>query len=197
MRKLILVFIALILFGCSRSDKSSESVLDEENIIDTARQIALQFDYYDEISAEIPNFHKGDSETEGQCGDYALAFVNLWNSKNDTKAMLVIQQQGIKQFPDGIYEVLGKDKQDLPFLKDRSTSMLYIWNNVYGLAHPELGGYKIKLKKKVHVDSHFGFKNWENNGPHVWVIIDDISVDPTYADFGTLPIIGTDTFESR
>jgi hypothetical protein len=95
-------------------------------------------------------------------------------------------------FPDGIYEVLGKDEQDLPFLKDRTTSMLYVGNGATGIGHPELGGYRIKQVRRWHVKSHFGLPTWEQNGPHVWVIIGSLGVDPTYADFGTLPVTGTD-----
>jgi Synergist-CTERM protein sorting domain-containing protein len=69
--------------------------------------------------------------------------------------------------------------------------MLYIWDEISGIGHPQLGGYKIRLVKQLHVKSHFGLPNWENNGSHVWVMVGDISVDPTYADTGTL-IIGRD-----
>ncbi|KAF1081783.1 MAG: hypothetical protein GQF41_1423 [Candidatus Rifleibacterium amylolyticum] len=167
----------------------------EENrakILAVVEEVALKFNYYDEVSASVPNFIKGDSEIGGQCADYALAFINLWNAKYQPKARLVIQQQGIEQFPDGIYEVVGKDTQELPFLKNRTTSMLYAWNNAIGIAHPELGGYKIKLVENVHVNSHHGIKDWNSNGPHVWVKLDSVSVDPTYAEFGSLPVIGQD-----
>jgi len=161
-------------------------------ILAVVEEVALKFNYYDEVSATVPNSIKGDSEIGGQCADYALAFINLWNASYQPKALLVIQQQGIAQFPDGIYEVIGKDTQELPFLKNRTISMLYEWNNTLGIGHPELGGYKIKLIERVHVNSHHGFKDWNNNGPHVWVKLDSVSVDPTYAEFGSLPVIGHD-----
>ena len=34
-----------------------------------------------------------------------------------------------------------------------------IWNNVAGIAHPKLGGYKIKLVREVYFKSHFGIPN--------------------------------------
>jgi hypothetical protein len=134
----------------------------------------------------------GPSETGGQCGDYALAFVNKWNETHPNEAVLVIQQQGLNGFPDGLYEVIGKDERNLSFLEDRTTSLLYIWDGIKGLGHPQLGGYKIRLIKELYIKSHFDIPNWENNGPHVWVLIGDTSVDPTYADIGTLQIIGSD-----
>ena len=70
--------------------------------------------------------------------------------------------------------------------------MLYLWVYVRGLGHPQLGGYKIKLLKRLHVTSHFDLPDWENNGPHVWVWVGNTSVDPTYADSGVLPITGKD-----
>lgn len=195
MRIMMAIIIVLMLSGCVHKTENNKPIENEAEMLALAKEVAMKFNYYDDISATVPNFYKGESELGGQCGDYALAFVNLWNAKYPNKAMLVIQQQGIEQFPDGIYEVIEKDMQELPFLNNRTTSMLYVWNNVLGIGHPELGAYKIKLKKEVHVKSHFGIKGWNNNGPHVWVIIDDIGIDPTYADFGTLPIIGYDIYQ--
>ena len=65
--------------------------------------------------------------------------------------------------------------------------MLYVWDGIQGIGHPELGGYTITLVKRLHIKPHFGIPNWENNGPHVWVIVGDISVDPNYADY--MPLI--------
>ena len=190
---ILLVLAANTTIFAVQKDSLAEQQKEMESV---AKNVALEFDYYDEISSTVPNFLKGESEIGGQCGDYALAFANKWNEKHPNEAFLVIQQQGIKQIPDGIYEIVGKDPQELPFLKNRTTSMLYIWNNVIGVGHPKLGGFNIELVKKTHVTSHFGLPNWERNGPHVWVIIGETSVDPTYADFGELPIIGEDKFNN-
>ena len=91
--------------------------------------------------------------------------------------------------------MVGKDTRELPFLADRSTSMLYIWYGVPGLGHPELGGFRLRLVREAHVTSHFGLENWESNGPHVWAKIGDVAVDPTFADTGVLPILGEDLYE--
>ena len=192
--KVMSILIIFLLMGEVHTVGAIELNVYKEKIFAVTEEVALKFDYYDEVSPSTPNYHKGHSEIGGQCGDYALAFVNLWNARYPQKAQLVIQQQGLRHFPDGIYEVIGKDAQELPFLKNRSTSMLYVWNNVLGIGHPELGGYKIKLIKRVYVKSHHGIRNWNKNGPHVWVKIDNVSIDPTYADLGTLPIIGYDTY---
>lgn len=176
------------------ANQATSAPIDQQEIVNIAHQVAQRFDYYNEISSTAKNLVTAKDEIGGQCGDYALAFANLWNQTHSTKALLVIQQQGLKDFPDGFYEVIGKDTQALPFLKTRTTSMLYRWNNVLGIGHPRLGGYKIKLVEKVHIKTHFGIKNWESNGPHVWVKIGPLSVDPTYADLGGLPTIGTDRY---
>jgi hypothetical protein len=165
---------------------------DKEALLMLAKEVAALFDYYDEISPSIPNTITGPSETGGQCGDYALAFANKWNETRPGEALLVIQQQGLDDFPDGLYEVTGKDERDLPFLESRTISLLYIWDGIKGLGHPQLGGYKIRLIKELYIKSHFDIPNWENNGPHVWVLVGDTSIDPTYADIGTLPIIEKD-----
>lgn len=199
MRIAAIALLVFIFLSDSFTSANSKELVDEKEMELLAKEIAKKFNYYDEISSRVPNYLKGEKEFGGQCGDYAIAFVNEWNKKhaNENEAFLVIQQQGIDQVPDGIYRVIGKDQQKLPFLKGRTTSMIYIWNNILGIGHPDFGGYIIELKNKAHVASHFGLKNWQNNGPHVWVIIGDTSVDPTYADFGNLPIIGKDQFTTK
>jgi hypothetical protein len=180
--------------SCARLDieKYLQLQPNEEELSTVAREVASIFDYYDEISPSFPNAIVGQSEIGGQCGDYALAFVNKWNVKYPGQALLVIQQQGLNEFPDGIYEVTGNDNRNLPFLKNRTISMLYIWTFIRGIGHPQLGGYKIRLLKKLHIASHFSLPDWENNGPHIWVWVGNMSIDPTYADTETLPIIGID-----
>jgi hypothetical protein len=186
--------ITMIIMSCAKFNLDEYLLLqpNEEELLTVAKEVAAMFDYYDEISASVPNMIVGQSEIGGQCGDYALAFVNKWNTKYPNQALLIIQQQGLKVFPDGIYKVIGKDNRNLPFLKNRKTSMLYMWFYIKGIGHPQLGGYKIRLLKRLHINSHFDFPNWENNGPHVWVWVGNMSVDPTYADIGELPIIGKD-----
>jgi hypothetical protein len=186
--------ITMAMIGCTRFNIEEYSQLqpNEEELLIVAKEVASMFDYYDEISASVPNEIVGQSEIGGQCGDYALAFVNKWNARYPGQALLVIQQQGLNQFPDGIYEVTGKDNRNLPFLKKRTTSMLYLWIYVRGIGHPQLGGYKIRLLKRLHITSHLERLDWENNGPHVWVWVGNMSVDPTYADSGVFPIIGKD-----
>jgi hypothetical protein len=115
---------------------------DREELLTLAKEVAALFDYYDEISPSIPNMVTGPSETGGQCGDYALAFVNRWNETHPNKAALVIQQQGLNGFPDGLYEVTGKDERNLPFLENRTTSLLYIWDGIKGWDIPNLEDIK-------------------------------------------------------
>lgn len=189
---ILCVFLSLQYQTIEAEQKSS--VDKNVAMVSLANIVASEFDYYDDISSSAQNVVKGRNEIGGQCGDYALAFVNRWNQDFPNEAKLVIQQQGLKNFPDGIYEVIGKDSQELPFLNNRKTSMLYKWNNVLGVGHPQIGGYKIRLVQKVHIKSHFGLPNWENNGPHVWVVINDTSIDPTYVDLGVTPVIGRDLY---
>jgi hypothetical protein len=184
------------IISCTKFDVDEYLQLqpNEEELLTVAKEASAMFDYYDEISASFPNVIVGHSEIGGQCGDYALAFVNKWNAKYPDQALLIIQQQGLKEFPDGIYKVTGKDNRKLPFLKNRKTSMLYMWFYIKGIGHPQLGGYKIRLLKRLHINSHFDLPDWENNGPHVWVWVGNMSIDPTYADTGKLPIIGKDKY---
>ncbi len=191
-----LVISIPFLIGCQPAVKNQKKVIEEKEneMLSIAKEVASQFNYYDEISFSTPNYLQGKNEINGQCSDYALSFVNKWNIKYPNEALLVIQQQGLEEFPDGIYEVVEKDTQELPFLQNRKTSMLYKWNNKLGIGHPVLGGYTIRLIQKANAVSHFNLENWDKNGPHVWVKIGNLSIDPTYADFGTLPIIGTDKF---
>jgi hypothetical protein len=195
----IILAFTMVIISCARFDLEKYLQLrpNEEELSTVAKEVAALFDYYDEISPDIPNMIEGQSEIGGQCGDYSLAFVNKWNEVYPGEALLIIQQQGLKQFPDGIYEVMGKDNRSLPFLENRTTSMLYLWFYIRGIGHPHLGGYKIRLLKRLHITSHFNLPDWGKNGPHVWVWVGDTSVDPTYADVGTLPIIGKDRWGEK
>ncbi len=201
----VLFFILGLLVGCSTSQKRQQVTIRnvntrvdareviavaERDVIAVAEEVAAMFNYYDVISPKANNIIVGLSEIGGQCGDYALAFVNKWNKRHPEEAVLVIQQQGSVYFPDGLYKVIGKDRQNLPFLKNRQTSMLYIWNGVKGIGHPQLGGYEVKLIEKLHVTRHFGAFV---NAPHVWVRIGNLSIDPTYTDTGN-QTIGYDLF---
>jgi hypothetical protein len=194
LRCFLILTVAMAVTGCTifNLDKFLQLEPNEEELLTVAEEVAAMFDYYDEISEEFPNAIVGQAEIGGQCVDYALAFVNKWNEKYPGQALLVIQQQGLKEFPDGIYKATGKDNRDLPFLENRTTSMLYLWGNVRGIGHPQLGGHKIRLVKRLHVTSHFDLPDWKNNGPHVWVWVGNMSVDPTYADSGVLPFVGRD-----
>jgi len=194
MKIILILFFTMTIYNCGKFDfeKYMRIKSDEDELINVAKEAASLFDYYDEISPNVPNVIVGQSEIGGQCGDYALAFVNKWNEKYPNEALLVIQQQGFKQFPDGLYKVIEKDNRNLLFLNNRTTSMLYVWFYIKGIGHPQLGGYKISLVKRLHIISHFDFPDWGKNGPHVWVWVGNTSIDPTYADIGTLPIIGKD-----
>jgi hypothetical protein len=92
------------------------------------------FSYYDELDPNAENNIVGDSEIEGQCGDYVLAFVNLWNEKYPGQALLVIQNQNVSLVPDGLYKVIGKDGPLPSFLKkiiidNQDTSTLYSYTD--------------------------------------------------------------------
>jgi hypothetical protein len=186
----IVLGFSLIFIGCTTAPQKKLDILNGQEIIGIVNEVAGIFRYYEEIQI-LPNIIVGSLEVGGQCGDYALAFVNLWNEKYPGQALLVIQQQGLEPFPDGLYEVIGKDNRNLPI--DWTVSGLYIWDGIGGIYHPELGNYTIRLVKELYIKSHFGIRNWGKNGPHVWVMVGNISVDPTYADvFPNLPVIGRD-----
>jgi hypothetical protein len=201
MKKILIFAVGLLILSASVFGNGKQEVQEPVNIEDVmsvAKEVAAMFDYYDEINPYIENLIVGPNEIGGQCGDYSLAFVNIWNERYPKqKARLVVQQQIFKQIPDGIYEVVRKDNRSLPFTKNWKESGIYYTDDggTIGLYHPILDNYIIRLVKRVHVKSHFNLPNWEDNGPHVWVMIGDIVVDPTYADFlGDDFIIGKDTY---
>jgi hypothetical protein len=109
-----IVFCLLFIFiGCEKTSQEKINPLKEQEIMSIVKEVAGMFKYYEEIQI-LPNIIVGPSEVGGQCGDYALSFVNLWNEKYPNQALLVIQQQGLEPFPDGFYEVIGKDNRNLP-----------------------------------------------------------------------------------
>ena len=191
----------LLFIACETSQGQSATnqydIPNEEELINVAREAAAMFYYYPEINSRANNLVVGPSEVGGQCGDYALAFVNIWNERHpEQKALLVVQQQNLTRFPDGLYDVIGIDDRimSLDFKKNgRQVSGFYSWNGIIGYHHPEVGNYLIRLVRELHIKSHFNISNWEKNGPHVWVMVGDISVDPTYTDIWTnRPTIGKD-----
>jgi hypothetical protein len=199
MKKLLVTLISLIFINCATTKIEYPSP-DRQEITDLVIKVAGMFSYYDELDPNAENNIVGDSEIEGQCSDYALAFVNLWNEKYPGQALLVIQNQSLSNFPDGLYKVVGKDGPMPSSIKkiiinNQDTSMLYFDNSndivKIGLYHPELGNYKIRLVKKLNI--HFHIKRiWDNAEPHVWVMINDISIDPTWADTNKNEFIGQD-----
>ena len=186
----------VVLFGCSTTSNVDYDPIDEEKIMEVVNEVGMMFRYYLELGPNTKNVIIGPNEVGGQCGDYALAFVNIWNKKYPKQeALLVIQQQPkTANFPDGFYKVVGKDHRDIPFTKNWNLSGLYYIDRTKGFFHPILDNYLVRLVKSVHVKSHFGLPNWERNGPHIWVMIGDVIVDPTYADIWGSPIIGKDVW---
>jgi len=190
----VLSFIfGVVLFGCATTSNVDYGPIDEEKIMEVVNEVGMMFRYYLELDPNTKNVIVGPNEVGGQCGDYALAFVNIWNKRYPKQeALLIMQQQGIKQFPDGIYKVIRKDNRNLPFLNDLKTSNIYYTDDgdILGLYHPILDNYIIRLQKRLIVKLHFGNPVVK----HVWVKIGDVIVDPTYADTMGSPIIGKDVW---
>jgi hypothetical protein len=190
MKKLFAVLLISLLFvGCATTSNVEYGPVDEEKIMEVVNEVGMMFRYYLELDPKTKNLIVGQNEVGGQCGDYAIAFVNIWNKKYPKQeALLVIQQQGIKQFPDGIYKVGKKDNRNLPFLKNMEKSNIYYTDdgNFLGFYHPILDNYQVRLVKREKVTSHFGNPVVK----HVWVKIGNVIVDPTFADTMGSPIIG-------
>ena len=203
MKKLLisLVVFALILAGCSNPTNSDNSIpevitepelITEEDILELVYEVGKMFRYYTEIDPNAGNIIVGNNEYGGQCGDYALAFVNLWNKRYSREALLVVQGHLYQSdYPDGLYKVIGKDNRDLQFeniVNGRNVSGWYIWNGAMGMCHPENGNYVIELVERLSIISHFRDKElWTRKNPgtgHVWVMIKELglSVEPTGAD---------------
>jgi len=181
----------------------------EDAIMEIVNEVGAMFHYYREIDPNPGNLIIGENEIDGQCGDYALAFVNLWNERYANEALLVIQYQKPLQdiFPDGLYRVIGKDNRDIPIINTtqikngRAISALYKWNGIMGVGHPELGNWEIKLIESITIKSHFRDDTyWTMDSPHCWVWVGDLSVDPTVADTWAREkrfIIGVDEWKKK
>jgi len=163
---------------------------DINEIINTAKEAAEMFYYYPELES-YENIFVGSSEIGGQCNDYALAFVNIWNEKYPGQARLVIQNQKWSNgnFPDGIYRVIRKINEDdmsssfRKWIRKETTSKLFYWTvnftKILGIWHPIIGIYEVRLSGKLNITHHFGIE-LKNN--HVWAVVGNLHIDPQWGD---------------
>ena len=192
--RLIVLPVVIALLLCIVTTKTYSNVVEDE--IKRVAQIAAEsFSYYKSIDRNARNFYKGQNEIEGQCGDYALRFVVLWNELYpDNPAELVAVNQG-NAAQSGSYEVVRTRPEYNPSWWDIPVSGFarYIWNGqeVFGIYHPEVGFYELRLSKAYTVTRHFGVDMTDKSQVHVWAKVGDIAVDPTWADTGNTSFIGT------
>jgi hypothetical protein len=196
------LFLILLFIGCSslsangdNKPKIRPSAFTDE-LTKVAKEVAEMF-YYEkeETGLDAKNIFIGKNEIGGRCGDYALAFVNIWNKRYPGQARLVIQilnqdRRDKNQFTSGIYKVVGKvDENSMPpgfedwVKKNMSVvSRLNVnGNEILAVSHPALGSYEIRLSQKLNIAQHFGTKLESN---HAWVIVGNVHVDPTWGDTG-------------
>lgn len=138
-----------------------------------ARETAAWFDY---------TTGPMDTEHLGQCSDYALKFVlnyNKYAGKN--VARLVVANNLI---PSGTYRVGRKaNVSKLGFRGFNSgSSGILNWGGHLYIYHPILGAYQIFIEKRWTPKTHFGVNMLNKEQAHVWALIEDVSVDPTYFD---------------
>ena len=134
--------------------------------------------------AEWFEYTTGIMETEhlGQCGDYALMFVEKYNAyAGENVARLVVANNPI---PSGTYR-LGKkvdvSKQGFKGFQTGASGFL-LWMEQLYFYHPVLGAHEIFLEKQWTPKTHFGVDMRDERQVHVWASIGDVSVDPTYFD---------------
>jgi len=165
-------------------------------IIRIARISAETFSYYKFKDPNAGNFYKGKNEIEGQCSDYALKFVLLWNEKhqnNKAEIVVVNQEKGIKS---GSYKVVKQLTDfDIKYMQRNISQLIAnaIIDEVESLIlyHPEIGFYQLIQSEMYETKQHFGV-DMVNKAPHVWAKVGDISVDPCWADIYDTPFIGKD-----
>ena len=179
----------------------------KNDIIKIAKLSAEKFTYYKFKDPNASNNFKGENEIEGQCSDYALFFVNLWNEKhpeNLAEIVAVNQEKGIKS---GSYKVVGKltDEERVAlgikyFERDISQWMIppvqLDKKECSVLFHPEIGFYKLIQNNNYNIIEHFGVDMIKYGLPHTWAKVGDISVDPCWADTADKPFIGIDVNEN-
>jgi hypothetical protein len=178
---------------------SAEHYLIEE--IEKIAQISAEtFSYYKIKNPNAGNYYVGKNEIEGQCSDYALKFVLLWNEKhpeNIAEIVAVNQDLGIKS---GSYIIV---KEIINFQPSYFRPNISCWivnpaeeNGIKNkvLYHPNLGFYEVEQARCYNIKKHFD-EDMANKGPHVWAKVGDISVDPCWADTDNKPFIGIDIID--
>jgi len=186
-------------------DIEKQKIINE--IEELAKIAAETFYYYeDRKDAKDGNFYKGKNEIGGQCSDYALKFILLWNEKKPrNSAEIVVANQDT--VVSGSYKVIKKltDEEKInaepsipKWMKfDKSGYIPNIKINgiesiVFYHSDPKIGFYQLVLSKPYEVIQHFGI-DMANKGPHVWAKVGDIAVDPCWADtMENTPFIGKD-----
>ncbi|MCL1931985.1 MAG: hypothetical protein FWF55_09220 [Treponema sp.] len=170
----------------------------ENEIIEIARISAESF-YYKSNAPNVGNYYVGKNEVEGQCSDYALKFVLLWNEKHPENPAEIVTVNQPCYIKSGSYKVVKKITSadiDLPSWWKLDTSQWIANREIDGvecsvLFHPEIGFYQLVQSEIYEIKQHFGF-DMANKGQHVWAKIGDIAVDPCWADTDNTPFIGKD-----
>jgi hypothetical protein len=169
--------------------------------IEKIAQISAETFFYDKTKdSNAGNYYIGKNEIEGQCSDYALKFVLLWNEKhpeNIAEIVAVNQDLGIKS---GSYIIVRKIINFKPSFYRPVTSRWIvnppeenrIKNTV--LYHPELGFYEVEQTRCYNIKKHFD-EDMTNKGPHVWAKVGNIAVDPCWADTNKKSFTGIDIID--
>jgi hypothetical protein len=124
-----------------------------------------------------------DSPHLGQCGDYAVMFIQRYNKHVGKDAARLVTTNN--PVPNGTYRLGEKiDISNLPFFNNIKSSGFYNWRGKWYICHPFLGAHEIFLEKQWTPKKHFGVNMLDKKQVHCWASIGDLSVDPTY--FGTM-----------
>lgn len=107
------------------------------------------------------------------CGFEALSVFEKYGGD------IVIAQQGFIE--DGIYSVNKTIvPSDLAELLGPNAHGIFSWWGVWYIYYAGFGCYELSLVRKLEIIEHRGI-NMEQNGPHVWNIINGVVVDISWA----------------
>jgi hypothetical protein len=110
---------------------------------------------------------------ERDCGFEALSVFENFGGE------IVVSQQGF--IADGIYSVNKTIvPSDLAELVGQNAHGIFSWWGIWYIYYAGFGCYELSLVKELEIIEHRGI-NMEQNGPHIWNIINEVIIDISWA----------------
>jgi hypothetical protein len=149
----IICILAIIMIGCS--------TLLNKTDVPTPKELK-------ELAKNLPPY-----SSDRDCGFEALSIFEKFGGD------LVIAQQGFIE--DGIYSVNKTTiPSDLAELLSPDAHGIFSWWGVWYIYYAGFGCYELTLVRRLEIIEHRGI-NMEQNGPHVWNIINGVIIDISWA----------------